>query len=132
MSFQTVERPRAETLHEAIEDLLAQDERGIVRDGTLRVPQLLPAMKTGWRSLPRGLPQSYFDLELASPGAGVGTLMGYLLRPVLTPLTMRPQPLSPPARLGLAAGATELAALGIVALARRKRGAPRGAEEKTG
>ncbi|MFO1533578.1 MAG: hypothetical protein ABR562_07810, partial [Thermoplasmatota archaeon] len=46
-------------------------------------------------ALRRGLPQSYLDLELASPGAGALTWAGYQLRPLLGPLTQRAKPLPP-------------------------------------
>jgi hypothetical protein len=106
-------------LHAAIEALLAQEGRGVVRGGIYRTPQLLPAVTEGWRGIERGLPQSYVDLELAAPGAGAATWLGRWFRPLLRPLTRRAHPLSPAARIGLTAGALALGALGLRRLRRR-------------
>jgi hypothetical protein len=112
----------APALHAAIDDLLAQGERGVVRGGTLRLPNLLPAMTAGWRALRRGLPQSYLDLELATPGAATATAVGSALGLPLRPLTQRATPLPPAARVGLAAGAGAIAALGVRWMVKRRRG----------
>jgi hypothetical protein len=103
----------APALHEAIDRLIAQGGRGIVETGMNRLPYLLPALTEGWRALRRGLPQSVVELETASPGAALGTWLGYRLRPFLAPLTMRARPLPAAAHAGLAAGAAALAFLGI-------------------
>ncbi len=101
-------------LHEAIEALLAQGGRGVVKGGWDRVPHLAPAMTDGWKGLRRGLPQSFTDLMLAAPGVATGTWLGYQLRPLLAPLTLRAEPLSAPAKAALVVGAA-----GAVALAAR-------------
>jgi hypothetical protein len=111
----------APTLHRALVELTAQGGRGIVGEGIHRAAHAGPALTDGWRGLRRGLPQSELDLETAVPGSGAAIWAGYRLRPLLAPLTLRAEPLSPPpaARwLGLAASA----ALGF-ALARRDGGA---------
>jgi len=95
----------APTLHMAVEGLLDQDERGVVRSGRDRTPHFLPAMTMGWRALRRGLPQSLIDIETAGPGTGVGAWLGYRLHPVLAPITQRATPLPAPVKLALAIGA---------------------------
>lgn len=112
----------APTLYQAIAALLQQDGRGVVLGGVNRAPHMLPALTTGWRGLQRGLPQSYVDLELASPGAGAAARLGYALRPLLSPLTQRARPLPTAVKVGMAAGAMGLGAAAAV-LWRRKRGA---------
>ncbi len=109
----------APTLHDAVETLLGQGGRGVVRgEGVDRVPHFLPAITDGWKGLRRGLPQSFVDIEMASPGQGSGIWLGHQLRPLLAPLTLRAQALPAPVRLGLAAGA---AALLVLAAGRRGR-----------
>lgn len=97
----------APTLHTAIEALLAQGGRGVVEGGLEKAPHLLAAVADGWRGLRRALPQSVIDMELALPGSGVGTFLGYKLRPVLAPVALRAEPLPSPAKAAL-----RLAALG--------------------
>ncbi|MBW3634278.1 MAG: hypothetical protein KY456_14750, partial [Chloroflexi bacterium] len=77
------------------------------------VIHLLPAMTDGWKGIRRGLPQSYLDLEMAAPGMGAGIWLGYQLRPLLAPVTLRAEPLPP---LGQAMLALGVAAAGIVAV----------------
>lgn len=99
----------APTLHEALQRLFAQDGRGVVfGEGVDRTPHILAAMTEGWKGLRRGLPQSLVDLELAAPGTGAGTWLGYQLRPLLAPLTLRAGADSGLARIGLALGAATL------------------------
>lgn len=96
----------APTLNNAIETLLAQNGRGVVRGaGVDRVPHLLPSMTDGWKGLRRGWPQSFVDMETATPGVATSTWLGYQLRPLLAPLTLRAEPLPAPVRIGLAVGA---------------------------
>jgi hypothetical protein len=109
----------APVLHEAIEALLERGGSGVVLDGVDRFPHMLPALTTGWPGLEKGLPQSYVDLELATPGAGTLTWLGYQLRPVLGPLATRAQPLSPAARMALGAVAG-LAVVGLVGALRKR------------
>lgn len=108
----------APTLHAAIGALLAQGGRGVVRGGIHRPPHPLASLTDGWRGLRRGLWQSVTDLETAAPTSGLLIWLGYQLRPLLAPLTLRAEPLPAPAKLTLAAGGAGL--LGL--LARRRRG----------
>ncbi len=70
-------------LNRAIEQLLAQDGRGVVGEGIERRPRLLPTLAYGWRGIQRGLPHSYIDLETAVPGSGTVLWLGWLARPWL-------------------------------------------------
>jgi hypothetical protein len=99
----------APTLYRAIEALMARGGRGVVRSGIDHRPHVLPAMTAGWKGIRRGLPQSAVDLATASPGAVAGLWLGYRMRPLLAPLTLRARPLPWPVRVALAAGATVLA-----------------------
>lgn len=108
----------APSLHQAIEALLSQGGRGVALEGVNRNPHLLPALTSGWKGLQRGLPQSYVDMELATPGSATLTGLGYLLRPLLAPVTQHARPLSPAVKLGLAMGAAGLAFLGVRRLLR--------------
>ena len=109
----------APSLHEAIEALLRQGGRGVVLGGIRRTPNLGPTMTDGWRGLRRGLPQSFVDLELATPGSASGAWLGHQLRPILAPLTLRAEPLPRPARLGLTIGALLVTTVGARWVARR-------------
>jgi hypothetical protein len=102
----------APSLYQAIEALLAQGGRGVVLEGVNQRPHMTPALTEGWRGLQRGLPQSYLEMELASPGAATVTGLGYALRPILAPFTQRSRPLPNSVKVGLAAGAAALAILG--------------------
>jgi len=109
----------APTLFEAIEELLEQDGRGTVKGGTHRTPHLLASMTDGWKGLRRGFPQSFVELETSAPGMASGTWLGYQLRPLLAPLTLRGEPLPAPVKIGLGIGEATLLFLGMRALARR-------------
>lgn len=111
----------APTLHIAIAALLAQGGRGVVNGGIDRFPHFAAALTDGWKGLRRGLPQSLIDMETAGPGTGVTAWLGYQLRPILAPLTLRATPLPLPARLGLLTVAA-VAALAVLR-ARWRRGA---------
>jgi hypothetical protein len=80
---------------------------------------MLPALVHGWPGLQKGLPQSVVDLEKSFPGTGVGSWLGYQLRPVLGPVASRTRPLPPSVRIGLAAGAAAVLVFGATRLARR-------------
>jgi hypothetical protein len=108
----------APSLHQAIGELLAQGGRGVVKGGVNQLPHLLPALTAGWPALERGLPQSYLDLELATPGTATLTWIGHLFRPALAPLTLRGKPMPLPVKIGLTAGAVGLAVLAVRRLAR--------------
>jgi hypothetical protein len=108
----------APTLHKAIATLIGQGGEGVVDGGIDRLPHLLASMTDGWRALRRGLPQSFVDLEMAAPGVASSTWLGYQLRPLAAPLTLRCEPLPVSARIGLAAGVLGLLLFGARRLAR--------------
>ena len=110
----------APTLHEAIAELLNQDGRGVVKGGTHRTPHLLASMTDGWKGLRKGFPQSAIELELSAPGMASMPWLGYQIRPLLAPLTLRGEPLPVPVKFGLAVGAGALLALGARAFTRSK------------
>jgi hypothetical protein len=68
--------------------------------------------------LRRGFPQSAVELELSAPGMASGPLLGYQIRPLLAPLTLRGKPLPVGVKFGLAVGAGVLIVLGANALRR--------------
>jgi len=109
----------APTLHEALEELQQQGWRGEVKGGVHQTPHLLPSMTDGWKGLRRGWPQSFIELETSMPGMASGPWLGYQLRPLLAPLTLRSKPLPPSAKLGLTAGAAALLFLGVRSLRSR-------------
>lgn len=109
----------APTLHEALEELRKQGWRGEVKGGVDQTPHLLSSMTDGWKGLRRGWPQSFIELETSAPGMASGPWLGYQLRPLLAPLTLRSKPLPPSAKLGLAAGAAALLILGARSLRSR-------------
>ncbi|MBA3357033.1 MAG: hypothetical protein H0U18_14060 [Pyrinomonadaceae bacterium] len=115
----------APTLHEALEELQKQGWRGEVKGGVHQMPHLLPSMTDGWKGLRRGWPQSFIDLETSAPGMASGPWLGYQLRPLLAPLTLRSKPLPPSAKLGLAAGAAALLFLGARSLMSRSAASSR-------
>ncbi len=101
----------APTLDRALEALEKQGGRGVVLGGVDRTVHLLASMTDGWKGLRRGLPQSFTELELSAPGMASSTWLGYQLRPLLAPLTLRAKPLPAPVKVGLAIGAGALFAL---------------------
>lgn len=109
----------APTLHTSLEGLMRQGGRGVVNGGIDQTPHLLPSMTDGWKGLRRGLPQSLIDIETAAPTVGISTWLGYQLRPLIAPLTLRDKPLPTSAKVGLAVGAAGLLLLGARALARK-------------
>jgi hypothetical protein len=108
----------APSLHRAIEALLEQDGRGVVFGGIDRVPHLQATVVHGWKGIRRGLPQSFVELELASPGMGLAIWLGYQLRAFLEPLVIRSRPLPAAVRAVLWGTA---ALLGIAAVRRWRR-----------
>lgn len=110
----------APTLHTAIEELKNQNWRGVVSGGIERTPHLLASMTDGWRGLRRGFPQSWLEMDLAMPPMGSATWALHQFRPLLAPVALRGKPLPTAAKIGLAAGAIGLLALGAAALTRRK------------
>ncbi len=98
------------SVYEAIEALLGQGGRGVVKGGIDHIPYLLPSMVDGWQGIRLGLPQSYIDLETAAPGMATGIWLGDKLRPVLAPVALRAKPVPVLAKVGLAAGAVAIAA----------------------
>ncbi len=109
----------AQTLHEALAALSQQDWRGEVKGGVHQTPHLLSSMTDGWKGLRRGWPRSFIELETSAPGMASGPWLGYQLRPLLAPLTLRSKPLPPSAKLGLVAGAAALLFLGAWSLRSR-------------
>ncbi len=100
-------------IYQAIQEVLDAGGRGVVKGGWDRMPHLAPSMTDGWRGLRLGLPQSVIDLTLASPGMASSTWLGYQLRPLLAPLTLRARPLPIVVKLALAAGAAIPLAIAI-------------------
>jgi hypothetical protein len=98
------------TLYRAIKALLWRGGRGVVNGGIDRVPHLLASMTDGWKGLRLGLPQSLIDLETALPGSGIAPWLGYQIRPILAPLTLREKPLPAAARVALGVGLVALVA----------------------
>jgi hypothetical protein len=110
----------APTLHQAIEALLAQDGRGTVLGGEQRVPHVGAAITEGWKGLRRGWPQSVIDMETALPGSAVVPWIGFQLRGLLAPLTLRAEPL--PARTRAIAYSAVGALVGAMVARRVARG----------
>lgn len=108
----------APSLHRALHQLLGASGRGIVAGGRDVVPHLLATVTDGWAAIERGLPQSAAELSSALPGSVALLRVGARLRPVLAPLTLRPEPLSRLVRLALIAGA--IGALVLTARATRR------------
>ncbi|MBA2502830.1 MAG: hypothetical protein H0V27_08120 [Pyrinomonadaceae bacterium] len=111
----------APTLHTSLEMLRTQGWRGVVNGGVDKRPHVAAAMTDGWKGLRRGLPQSLIDIETAAPTTGVGTWLGFQLRPLIAPLTLRAKPLPASARLGLGVGAAALLLFGVRALTRNRK-----------
>ena len=110
----------APTLHRVISALVAQDGRGVVLGGVDRIIHLWPALTEGWRGLRRGLPQSFIDMETAAPGMASGPWLGFQLRPLLAPITLRAEPLPRRIKLALAAGAAVAAGVPLALAAGRR------------
>lgn len=108
----------APTLHTMLKKLFQQGGRGVIESGYDRTPHILASLTDGWKGLRRGLPQSFIELELASPGVASGTWVGYQMRSVLAPLTLRAKPLPIAVKVGLAVGVGALFALCLKRLAR--------------
>lgn len=99
----------APTLHEAIEELIENGGRGIVKGGVHRAAHLLPIIANGWEGLRRGLPQSVIEVELSGPGSGLLMWLGYQAKPILAPIAQRAKPLPGSAKVGLKVGGAALA-----------------------
>lgn len=102
----------APTLHEALEEL-EREGSGVVRGGMDRTPHLGAAMTDGWRGLRKGAPQSIIEIETSFPTSALGPWLGYQMRPLLAPLTLRAEPLPTQTKVALTAGALVLLALGV-------------------
>lgn len=111
----------APALHEAILALLSRGGSGVVKGGWDRAVRLGPAMTDGWRGIQRGLPQSYVDMLTAAPGSGAALWLGYQLRPLLAPLTLRAEPLPSSVKIGLLVGIGTAALAGLEIAQQRKR-----------
>ena len=94
----------------------------MVRGGVDHVPHMGPALTDGWRGLRRSLPQSFIDLETSAPGAASGLWLGHQLKPILAPLTLRAEPLSPKARAAVSLGLLGAVGLAGYVWARRRQG----------
>ena len=103
----------APNLHLAIQDLLTQDGRGVVKGGIDRIPHLGATVVHGWRGLRRGLPQSFTDMMIALPGAGPALWLGYQMRPLLEPWLIRARPLPNSVRAAFGAGIIALIFLAL-------------------
>jgi hypothetical protein len=108
----------APVLHEAIDALVKQDGRGVVRDGIYRPPRFMPSFVDGWRGLRRGLPQSVIDLETSAPGMSLALWLGYQLRPILGRFALRSRPLPQSAWMAIWAG---IGAIGVLLAAMLRR-----------
>lgn len=111
----------APAVHQALTELFAQGGRGVVHGGVDRFPHLGAALTNGWPALRRGLPQSVLDLMVATPGSPLPVWLGWQMRPLLAPLTLRSHPLPPPVTGALMALPALLA--GLLLLLRRQVGA---------
>ena len=107
------------TLRSALEHLLAQDGGGVVPEGRDSRLHMLGATTFGWRAISRSGETARRDLSGAKPLAA-NLRVGSALRPVLDPVARRSKRLPGPVRLGLMAGAGILAAVGILAITRKK------------
>lgn len=99
----------APMLHRAIEALLWQGGRGVVLGGIDSRPHPLQALAAGWPALRRSGPPRV--LARTVPALALALWIGRLLRPLLARVALRAQPLTPPARIALAAGAAGVAGL---------------------
>lgn len=99
----------APTLHQAIEQLLEQGGVGVVRGAVDKKVHLGAPLTGGWRGIQRGLWQSVVDMETSLPGSSALLLGGYLLKPVLAPITQRAEPLPRQAKAALWMGGGLLA-----------------------
>ncbi len=75
--YQMVAGPKQ--LQRAIEQLLAQEGRGVVQGGLDRVPHFGSAIKRGWPAIRQGSPRSITDLLLAIPLSPLILWTGYRL-----------------------------------------------------
>jgi hypothetical protein len=78
-------------------------------------------MTHGWRGIKRGLPQSFLDLETSLPSSGLSTWLGYQLRGLLAPLTLRDTPLPVPVKIALSVGLATTVALAVQLAGSRSR-----------
>ncbi len=101
----------APTLHRAIKELMALGGRGVVNGGIDRTPHIAATITDGWRFLRRGLPQSFVDMELATPGSATLLWLAHQFRPLLAPITLRAEPLPREAKIGLASAGIIAASL---------------------
>jgi hypothetical protein len=101
------------TLFRAVQALLARGGRGVVLGGVDRKPHFGATLTNGWPALRRGLPQSAVDLETSVPLSAALPWLGYQLRPLLAPLTLRARPLPRAAKAALGAAAAGVVLLGL-------------------
>jgi hypothetical protein len=96
------------TLKQAIDELLAQGGRGVVRSGIDRVPHLFGSFVDGYRALRRGGRRAVLEYDLASLGGGTLSFLGSKAKPLLAPLALRAEPLPTVARLTLGGAAAAI------------------------
>jgi hypothetical protein len=106
------------TLKRAIDELLAQDGRGVVAGGIDRMPHLFASFVDGYQGPRRGGRRAVLEYDLAGLGAGTLSFLGNKAKPLLAPLALRAEPLPLSARLALGGGLVVVAAL-VVGLVRR-------------
>ena len=107
----------APSLYEAIEALL--NNRPVPHDGIDKGVHLAAAMTNGWPALRKGLPQSVIDLETSFPTSSAGPWLGYQMKALLAPLTLRAEPLPPHVKNSLRVAGVAVLAFAVFSLFRR-------------
>jgi hypothetical protein len=78
-----------------------------VAGGIDRVPHVFASFVNGWPALKRGCYRAVLECHLGTLGGAMLTYLGFLARPVLAPLALRPTPLPRNTKLTMAGlGAT--------------------------
>ena len=84
------------TLKTAIDALLAQEGRGVVRGGIARTPHLLASFVGGYRGPRRGGRRALLEYDLGGFGAGTLTFLGDKAKPLLAGFALRAAPRGDP------------------------------------
>ena len=92
------------TLKRAIDELLAQGDRGVVAGGIDRIPHLFASFVDGYPGPRRGGRRAVLEYDLAGLGAGTLSFLGNKAKPLLAPLALRATPLPTAVRVALATG----------------------------
>jgi hypothetical protein len=82
------------TLKRAIDELLAQDGRGIVTGGIDRQPHLLASFVDGYRGLRRGGRRAVLEFDLGSGGGGTMSFLGNKAKPLVKEWALSAKPRS--------------------------------------